>query len=474
MDIFAATVPASRVMSVTAFNRLTRELIERSLPLLWVAGEISNFMRASSGHCYFSLKDAHSQVRCVMFRQKAQLHDWKPANGMQVEVRCLPSFYEPRGEFQLCVEAMRRAGFGALYEAFEKLKAKLQAQNFFDAENKRPLPRFARAIGIVTSPQAAALRDVLTTLRRRMASTPVIVYPTPVQGAGAGERIAAAIAAADSHGACDVLILCRGGGSIEDLWAFNEEVVARAIYACELPVISGVGHETDFTIADFVADVRAATPTAAAQLAIPNRDDLMQEVLNLRRRLTRVTERALERRMQQLDLVARRLVHPGERIADQVRHVRHLDSRLHSAWQHTVTDRQWNIRDLARRLHAQCPDLAAIALRQSTIARRLAKAACHRVDRLHAHVRSLAMQLEQLSPRAVLERGYSIAKTMDGRIVRASADFTNGADLHLTFARGAAIARVTDNTLTGGEPVFTPLPAVDVEDACGGKQAPDR
>ncbi len=324
MDLLSVADKSSRVIGVAELNRLAKELIERQLPLMWVAGEISNFMRAASGHCYFSLKDAQAQVRCVMFRHKAQLHDWKPENGMQIEVRATPSFYEARGEFQLNVEAMRRAGLGALYAAFEQLKARLSAEGLFAEERKQVLPRFPRAIGIVTSPHAAALRDVLTTLKRRMPAIPVIIYPTPVQGEGAAAKIAAALATADARAECDVLILCRGGGSIEDLWAFNEEVVARAIDACNLPVICGVGHETDFTIADFVADVRAPTPTAAAQLACPNCVDLRERAVQLYHRFKRVMERALERRMQHVDGLARRLVHPGERIASQLRDIAQL------------------------------------------------------------------------------------------------------------------------------------------------------
>src|SRR4051812_8897786 len=308
MDLFSHSEKSSRVINVSELNRLAKELIERNLPLMWVAGEISNFTRATSGHCYFSLKDAQAQVRCVMFRHKAQLHDWKPENGMQIEVRATPSFYEARGEFQLNIEAMRRAGLGSLYAAFEQLKAKLAAEGLFAEEAKQILPRFPRAIGIVTSTQAAALRDVLTTLKRRMPSIPVFIYPAPVQGEGAAAKLAQAIATADARAECDVLIMCRGGGSIEDLWAFNEEVVARAIHACTLPVISAVGHETDFTIADFVADVRAPTPTAAAQLACPNCVDLREGAAHLYHRLKRVMERALERRMQHVDGLARRLV----------------------------------------------------------------------------------------------------------------------------------------------------------------------
>ena len=444
MDLIPDSEKSSRVIGVGELNRLAKELIERNLPLMWVAGEISNFMRAASGHCYFSLKDAQAQVRCVMFRHKAQMRDWMPANGMQIEVRALPSFYEARGEFQLNVETMRRAGLGALYAAFEKLKARLQAEGLFDAAAKQPLPRFPRAIGIVTSPQAAALRDVLTTIKRRMAAIPVIVYPTPVQGDGAGGKIAAAIAVADARAECDVLILCRGGGSIEDLWAFNEEVVARAIHRCALPVISGVGHETDFTIADFVADVRAPTPTAAAQLASPDREELRQQVGHLYQRLRRVMERALERRMQQLDTLARRLTHPGENIAGQLRQLGHLASRLRGAWAHAAADRQWQLRDMAQQLRARRPDFSALVTQQRSLGQRLASAAGHRVDALQAGVTSLAAQLEQLNPRAVFERGYSIVETADGKIVRDSARLRRDEEVKLTFAQGWATAQVKD------------------------------
>ncbi len=444
MDLFSPDEKSSRVIGVAELNRRAKELIERNLPLMWIGGEISNFMRAASGHCYFSLKDAQAQVRCVMFRHKAQLHDWKPENGMQVEVRATPSFYEARGEFQLNVETMRRAGLGALYAAFEQLKAKLQAEGLFDAQTKQELPRFPRAIGIVTSPQAAALRDVLTTLRRRMPSIPVILYPVPVQGEGAGAKIAAAIATADARAECDVLIVCRGGGSIEDLWAFNEEVVARAIHACALPVVSGVGHETDFTIADFVADVRAPTPTAAAQMASPNRDDLRQEAGHFYQRLRRAMERALERRMQHVDGFARRLLHPGEHIANQLRELGHLASRLRSAWAHGAADAQWQLRDLVQRLRAQSPDFAALAVQQRSLAQRLAGAAGHRVDTLAASVKSLAAQLAQLNPSAVFERGYSMVEKADGKIVRGSSELQIDEEVKLTFARGWARARVKD------------------------------
>jgi len=277
-----------------------------------------------------------------------------------------------------------------------------------------------------------------------MAAIPVIVYPTAVQGAGAGAQIAAAIGTADARAECDVLIVCRGGGSIEDLWAFNEEVVARAIHACTLPVVSGIGHETDFTIADFVADARAPTPTAAAQMASPNRDDLRQDLSHLYQRLARVTERALERRMQQLDVLARRLTHPGERIANQLAQLGHLASRLRSAWQMTSGNSEWRLRELYQQLLALRPDFTVLATRQQTLAQRLASAAAHRIDALGAEVRSLAAQLAQLNPSAVLERGYSMVETAAGDIVRDSAQIERDDEVKLTFAQGWARAQVKD------------------------------
>ncbi len=407
----------ARVISVGELNRLAKELLEGNLPLMWVVGEISNFMRAASGHCYFSLKDAQAQVRCVMFRHKIQWQDWRPENGMQVEVRACPSFYEARGEFQLNVEIMRRSGLGALFEAFEKLKAKLQAEGLFDPARKRPIPRFPRAIGIVTSLRAAALRDVLTTLRRRMAAVPVIIYPAAVQGEDAPLQLAAALAAAQAHAQCDVLIVCRGGGSIEDLWAFNVEAVARAIHACTLPVVSGVGHETDFTIADFVADARAPTPTAAAQMTSPNRDDLRQALGHFSQRLRRVTERALERRMQQLDVLARRLMHPGERIANQLNHLGHLATRLSSAWARDAESGTWQLREMYRQWRVLRPDFDALVIEQQTLAQRLVHGVAHRIDAMRTDLKSLSGQLAQLNPQAVLERGYAIVETDRGAMV---------------------------------------------------------
>jgi exodeoxyribonuclease VII large subunit len=436
-------LPPPQVISVSELNRIARETLERNLPLLWVAGEISNFKRYESGHCYFTLKDAQAQVDCVMFRHRAQLQGWTPRDGMQVEVRALPTLYEARGKFQLNVEVMRRAGLGALYEAFERLKAKLDKEGLFDPARKRALPQFPRVIGVVTSPQAAALRDVLTTLARRMPQVPVVVYPAPVQGEGAAARIAAAIAVAGERRDCDVLIVCRGGGSIEDLWAFNEETVARAILACSVPVVSGIGHETDFTISDFVADVRAPTPTSAAELASPDRRELSQQVMHFAQRLWRTARRGLENRMQRLDILSRRLVHPGERIRNQLGELRHLATRLRGAAARVLEDHAWRLREAGLRLSACAPAVAELRSSCVELARRLRDAARRRLEAATALAARLDAHLKHLNPQSVLERGYSITHDARGVVVRDAGQLAVGEELRTTFSKGWAEATVT-------------------------------
>jgi len=431
-----------QVISVAELNRLARDLLERNLPLLWVGGEISNFKRYDSGHCYFTLKDAQAQVDCVMFRGRAQALGWQPQDGAKVEVRALPTLYEARGKFQLNVETMRRAGLGALYEAFERLKAKLEKEGLFDPGRKRPLPRFPRAIGVVTSPKAAALRDVLTTLKRRMPRLPVIIYTTPVQGEGTAPRIAAAIARANAHGACDVLLLCRGGGSIEDLWSFNEELVARAIVASAIPIVTGIGHETDFTIADFVADARAPTPTGAATLACPGRDELSSMLQQQAYRLLRVFQRGLESRMQRLDLLSHRLVHPGERIRNRLGELRHLATRLTGAWGRQAEELGWRTRELGLRLSGSAPDVAGRSRESTELARRLREAARRRLETAAGLLARLDAGLKHLSPELVLARGYSITESADGAIVRDAGRLEVGEDVTITFARGRVGAQV--------------------------------
>ncbi|HEX6549675.1 MAG TPA: exodeoxyribonuclease VII large subunit, partial [Gammaproteobacteria bacterium] len=285
--------PARQIYTVSALNRAARGLLETGLPLLWVEGELSNLARPASGHLYFSLKDASAQVRCALFRNRASLLRFTPRDGQHVLVRARVSLYEPRGDYQLQIEHMEDAGHGALQRAFEELKKKLAAEGLFDAASKKPLPAAPHTIGIVTSPSGAAIRDILSVIRRRYPVARVIVYPVPVQGEGAGAKIAAMLQTASTRAECDVLIVSRGGGSLEDLWAFHEEIVARAIHACPIPVVSGVGHEIDFTIADFVADVRAPTPTGAAELATPDSSEWLQALSNLRTRIVQAQNRSL-------------------------------------------------------------------------------------------------------------------------------------------------------------------------------------
>ena len=432
----------SEVLSVSALNRSVRDLLEHRFPLLWVGGEISNFVQARSGHLYFSLKDDQAQVRCVMFRGRGASLDWQPRDGLQVEVRALVSLYEPRGDFQLNVEFMRRAGLGALYEAFLRLRDRLEREGLFDPALKRPIPAYPRAIGVVTSPAAAALRDVLTTLARRNPSVPVVVYPTAVQGEGAPAQIVAALAAAARRRECDVVILCRGGGSIEDLWAFNDERVARAIRACEIPVVVGVGHETDFTIADFAADLRAPTPSGAAELASPARDELRVRLDLLAGRLLRRITRDLETRLQLLDHLTRRLVHPGWRLDAQTALLAQLRARLALAAERSLERGRWRVRDLADRAVRGLPALVPLETRGAGLAQRMRAAVFHGSAQRTARLESLVQNLAHLDPRAVLQRGYAIVRDGEGRIVRRSAGLARGDPLDLTFAEGGANARV--------------------------------
>ncbi|QNM95860.1 exodeoxyribonuclease VII large subunit [Chitinimonas koreensis] len=438
------------VWSVAELNRAVKGLLERELPILWVSGEISNLTVAASGHCYFSLKDASAQVRCVMFRNRAALLPFRPREGLKVEARAQVSLYEARGDYQLNIEAMRPAGLGALYEAFEKLKQRLAAEGLFEAARKRPLPPLPRAIGIVTSPKAAALRDVLSTLRRRAPGIPLVLYPTPVQGEGAAETVAAMIGRANARAEVDVLIVCRGGGSIEDLWAFNEEVVARAIAASALPVVSGVGHETDFTIADFVADLRAPTPTAAAELVVPDQAAHRLALAQAAQRLQRDFRRLIEGRMQKLDFLSRRLVHPGERLRGQAERLAQADLALRRAQARLLEAKRWRLLGLAQRHGHRRPDPALLARRLDELGLRLARAVQRGGERRGARLDGLAGRLAALNPEAVLARGYSLVETADGHVVRDAAELRSGQRLRLKFARGEAGAVVSEAPVEQG------------------------
>jgi exodeoxyribonuclease VII large subunit len=429
------------VVTVSELNRRVRALLENQFEMLWVSGELSNVKHAGSGHWYFCLKDPGAQIECAMFRARAAFLDFKPENGMQVEVRARVTLYEPRGNYQLVVEEIRKAGLGALYEAFEKLKARLQAEGLFEPERKKPLPAFPRAIGIVTSPRAAALRDVVTTLRRRACMTPVIVYPAQVQGEGAAGQIARAIRTANARRECDVLIVCRGGGSLEDLWAFNEEIVARAIAASALPVVSGVGHETDFSIADFVADVRAPTPTAAAVAASADREALCARMSQLRRRLARDIGRGLERDAQTVDLLRRRLVRDMRRIVEmRTQRLQALARGLLTPAERLRRNRE-RLAGIARRMQRALPDTRARVRDVERLSARLRSAAGRALDARARRLGALRTALGHLDPTQVLARGYSIVRDAQGHVVLAGAALEQGETLDVTFSEGGA--RVT-------------------------------
>lgn len=435
-------IDKNRVLSVRELNFAAKQLIEGGLPLLWVRGEISNFVSAASGHWYFSLKDEQAQVRCVMFRHKSQYLDWQPRSGIQVEVLALPSLYEARGEFQLTLEQMRPAGLGALFEAFERLKKKLELEGLFAESRKRHLPLFPARIGIVTSPQAAALRDVLTTLAKRMPGLPVVLYSTPVQGEGSAQKIAQAIEQANQRKECEVLIVCRGGGSIEDLWAFNEEVVARAIVASHIPVVCGVGHETDFTIADFVADHRAATPTAAAQAATPDRLELNQSLLQSEKRMARAMLRLLERTMQQLDYLQRRILHPAQRAQQQVQHLGQLQQRLQASLNYAIQSQQWRLHTTQQRFTSVKPNLQSHFDHLTDIGLSLKDTIQRSLESYSLRLITAQKNLQLLDPHQVLARGYSMVRDEQGEVIRDGAALPIGANLQINFAQGWAKAEV--------------------------------
>ena len=438
---------APPVLTVTALNQQVARLLERTFPLVWIGGEISNFTRAASGHWYFTLKDDAAQVRAVMFRTRAQFSGFTPREGDKVEVRALVTLYGARGDYQINVEAIRRAGVGQLYEAFLRLKEKLGAQGLFDQERKRAVPMFARSIGIVTSPQAAALRDVLTALRRRAPHVRIVLYPAPVQGQGAAERIANAIRTASARAEVDVLLVCRGGGSIEDLWCFNEELVALAIASASMPVISGVGHETDFTIADFAADLRAATPTAAAELAATAHADwlasLQQDATDLRR--------AMQRRLAEanlaLDSYSRRLLNPRAQINQQrMKVVAHATALTHALRAPTQRG-HLALAQLRSRLAARAPDPAALRTELQSCQRRASTGMATMLRTRRAELASLASQLELLNPQRTLERGYAIVRDAKGSVLRSPAQIKAGQVVNVRLAEGSAevgVASVQD------------------------------
>ncbi len=443
------TEPARDVYSVSRLNAEARSVLEQSFPLVWVEGEISNLARPPSGHIYFTLKDPQAQVRCAMFRALRQRLRFQPEDGQQVLVRARISLYEGRGEFQLVVQHMEPAGEGALQQAFERLKRKLAAEGLFDAAHKRPLPAFPRRVGVITSPGGAAVRDVIKVMARRFPAIPVTVYPIPVQGAEAPAAIREMIAVADARGECDVLILTRGGGSLEDLAAFNDEGLARAIFACRTPIVAAIGHEIDFTIAEFVADRRAPTPSAAAETVTPDAGELGKRVAVLRRRLAAQVRQRLGFLSSQLGHLGARLApwHPGARLGQRQQRLDELAGRMASALATRLARRRVACDGLHQRLRLHSPGrtLGGLAERVEACRRRLAYSARARLQYREQRLAAAAAQLHALSPLAVLSRGYSITRSLpSGRIVRRVSAVRPGDSLETRVEDGRILSRVEE------------------------------
>jgi len=434
------------VYAVSELADILRGLLEDSLPSVWVSGEISNFSRPASGHWYFTLKDDRAQLRCAMFKNSNYYVRPQPKDGDAVLVRAKVGIYPARGELQMIVEHLEAAGTGALLRAFEQLKARLAAEGLFDAALKRPLPAVPRVIGVITSGTGAALQDILNALARRWPLAEVALYPVPVQGKEAPPAIVRALRELPLRAPADVILLARGGGSLEDLWAFNDEAVARAIRACSVPVVSGVGHEIDFTIADFAADVRAATPTAAAELATPDIAERYSRVDTLDINLIGLVQRRIQQaREQNLQLAGRlQRLHPGRRLQERAQRLDELDQRLRHAMQMRLAAKREALSLRSRRFEAAAPlaRLSQLRERLRLLADRLQRSGRSSLVERSARLRQAEALLNSLNPSAVLERGYALAMSGDGRVLHAGDEVTAGDRVTVRLARGSFDAEV--------------------------------
>ena len=446
MAKFIAESSVRTVYQVSELAELLRGLLQDSLPRTWVQGEISNFSRPASGHWYFTLKDDRAQFRCAMFKGSNFHVRPQPKDGDQVLVRAQVTLYPARGDLQLICEHLEPAGEGALLRAFEQLKARLAAEGLFDEKLKRPLPRVPRAIGVITSATGAAVQDILTTLSRRFPLGQVFLLPVQVQGAEAAPAIVRALAQLPQRAPVDVIILARGGGSLEDLWAFNEEAVARAIRACVLPVISGVGHEIDFTIADFAADLRAPTPTAAAELVSPDIADWMRQLRRLSNSMSDAIAHILAEQGERLQRAESRiqLLHPGRRLNEAAQRLDELGLRLTQARAHLFERLQSRWQSVRARLYNAHPEsrLRLPLLQAQSLEARLQRAMMLRLQQSRASLSQAQSVLQSLSPRAVLERGYAVARTRDGTVMTDATKLAVGETLEILLARGVFDAEV--------------------------------
>ena len=450
METVASSSPSARpdrdIYSVSRLNREVRVLLERGFGSLWLEAEISNFARPSSGHWYFSLKDATAQVRCCMFRQRNMLCGFVARDGQKVLVRARIGLYEPRGEYQLVIDHMEDAGLGALKRQFEQLAAKLAAEGLFAPERKRPLPTLPKRIGVITSPSGAAIHDILHVLARRFAAIPVMLYPVAVQGIAAAPEIIAALALAGRRAECDVLILARGGGSLEDLWAFNDEALARAIAASPIPVVSGIGHEIDVTIADFAADVRAPTPSAAAEIVVPDAAEWIASLSRLGERLRRAQRHRLDAYQERLRWIIGRaaLVSPEARLAQQEQRLDELEQRLSRALRQILADRRSALGERRSRLWQVSPvaRLQGTAARHAALFARLRAAGLAQLQRTRERLAPLVRTLNAVSPLATLDLGYAIVSREGGGILRNAADAAPGTIIDARLSLGRIRAKV--------------------------------
>jgi exodeoxyribonuclease VII large subunit len=437
-----------QILSVSQLNRNVRHLIETQLPLLWVEGEISNFARPASGHWYLTLKDDQAQVRCAMFRNANQRVAFQPANGTQVLVRCRAGLYEGRGEYQLIVEHMEEAGFGALQRKFEQLKQQLSDEGLFDNQHKLPMPDTVGRIGVITSSTGAAVKDILSVLKRRFPAIKVSIFPTAVQGEAAAGQIVDAIASANQHGQCDALIVGRGGGSLEDLWPFNEEAVARAIFASEIPVVSAVGHEVDFTIADFVADLRAPTPSAAAELLSPDGEEMLNQFEGFEILMAEGVTRKIRQLEQSTDYLQKRLQHPGRKLQEQAQHLDHLDIRLRRAMAGKMQQQTTQVQTVQNRLVRQSPK-QAITQRKQAVAnsvKQMMRAVSQQLELRQSKTAQAMHLLDTVSPLRTLGRGYSIIRDSGNKVVKTVAQVSAGDTLRGQLADGEVVFSVTETS----------------------------
>ena len=434
------------VYSVSELNRDVKTLLDRAFPLLWIQGEISNFSRPSSGHWYFTLKDKQGQIRAAMFKMRNRHIPFTPENGTEVVVRAKVSLYEPRGDYQLIVEHMEEAGAGALQRAFDELKHKLQSQGLFDTDHKRAIPTHPGVIGVITSPSGAAIRDILSILKRRLPGLPVILYPVPVQGEDAGKQIATMIAKAAQRNEVDVLILSRGGGSLEDLWAFNEEVVAHAIYDCAIPIVCGVGHEIDFTIADFVADRRAPTPSAAAELVTPDREELEKGLQALNRRLNLTTRNQLISLRERIRNLSKQLTHPSQTLQRQAQRIDDLEARLAQSISFKIRQEQTLISNSISRLYRFTPSnqLQQFNTKYRHLEQRLMASMKHILHNKQVIMANSARGLHTVSPLSTLERGYAIVQKPDESIVRSIKDVDEGDKIYARLGHGRLLCAIEE------------------------------